>query len=155
MSPKLLVSGVVVLWLVAGCSTPAEPVVEKSSEAYRNTFDFIWESSLEELRIAWRIEKEDRATRTITTAWNTNLSPFAGKGRRDRLIVTLVGDGQAGWRATVKQDSETNNNEENPLNEKEAKWEEIPNDGGMGARFLQNLDTRLQPDERWRERLVR
>jgi hypothetical protein len=155
MSRKLLVSGVVALSFVVGCSSPPAPVVEKSSEAYRNTFDFIWESALEELRIAWRIEKEDRATRTITTGWNTNLSPFAGKGRRDRLIVSLVGDGQAGWRATAKQESETNNNEENPLDEKEAKWEEIPNDGGLAARFLQNLDTRLQPDERWRERLVR
>jgi hypothetical protein len=143
------------LLVIAGCSTTPEPTVEKSSSAYQNTFDFVWQSSVEELSIAWQIEKQDKAARAITTGWNTNLSPFSGKGRRDRLIVTLVADGRNGWRANVNQESETNNNEENPLDQKEAKWEATPNDGGLAARFLQNLDTRLQPDERWRDRLAR
>jgi hypothetical protein len=157
MRLNLGTTGVLVLATLAACESPSSTMatVEKSSSAYRNSFDFVWQSSLDELRIAWQIESEDRAKRTITTAWAVNLSPFSHLGRRDRLIVTIGGDMQSGWRATAKQESETNNNEENPLDQAKAKWEPVPNDGGLAARFLQNLDTRLQPDERWRERLER
>jgi hypothetical protein len=129
--------------------------VEKSPCAYQNSFDFVWQSALEELSGSWRIEKEDRAKRTITTAWNTQLGPFAGKGRRDRLVVQLVGGACAGWTAEAKQESEVNASEENPLDPSKAKWEESENDGALATRFLQNLDTRLKPDERWRDRLAR
>ena len=147
----------VLLLAASSCSSPEESDVNKSvsQSSYRNTFDFVWSNALDELRINFKIEKEDRAKRTITTGWNTIMSPFSQVGRRDRLTVTIVGDAQSGWKAEARQKSETNANEENPLDEKTAKWEEIPNDGGMAARFLQNLDLRLQPDERWREQLVR
>ena len=69
--------------------------------------------------------------------------------------MTLVGDNRTGWRANAKQDSQTNTNEENPLDENKAKWKEAPNDGTLAASFLQNLDTRLQPDERWRQSITR
>jgi hypothetical protein len=139
---------------LSGCSSPDPKPVEKSSTSYGNSFDFVWESATEELKTSFEIEKEDRKKRTITTAWKTIMSPFSSKGRRDRLVVTLVQTPE-GWQATARQDSETNTNEKDPLSAKEAKWEEISNDGGMAARFLQNLDMRLQPDERWRDRLTR
>jgi hypothetical protein len=141
--------------LPAWCCDEPKGTVEKSRCAYRNTFEFVWESSQEELRSNFKIESADRKTNTITTAWSTNLAPFSTQGRRDRLIVTVSGDSQSGWRASARQESETNNNEENPLDEAKAKWKTSPNDGSLAARFLQNLDTRLQPDERWRDRLAR
>lgn len=154
MRTKLAVILTIAIAVGGGCSSPDKQPVEKSSTSYDNTFDFVWESATEELKSSFEIEKADRAKRTITTGWNTNMSPFSSKGRRDRLVVTLVQSG-SGWQATVKQESEANNNEKDPLSTKEAKWEDAPNDGGMAARFLQNLDTRLQPDERWRDRLAR
>jgi hypothetical protein len=135
--------------------TKCKGTVEKSCCAYRNSFEFVWQSAQDELASSWKIEKAEQKTRTITTAWSTQMSPFSSHGRRDRLIVTIVGDNQRGWSASAKQDTQTNTNEENPLDEKKAKWEEMPNDGGLAAKFLQNLDTRLQPDERWRDRIAR
>jgi hypothetical protein len=146
-----------VLVAAAGCagSSSCESAVEKSPNAYLNSFDFVWQSALDELSGNWRIEKEDRRARTITTDWNLQLSPFAGKGRRDRLVVTISGSPAAGWQPEARQESETNMNEENPLDLKSAKWKEMANDGGLASRFLQNLDTRMRPDERWREQLDR
>jgi hypothetical protein len=129
--------------------------VEKSGCAYRNTFEFVWQAAHEELASEWKVEKEDRVKRTITTGWSTNMSPFAGQGRRNRLMVTIIEDGQNGWRATATQESQTNENEKAPLDTTKAKWETAPNDGTLAAKFLQNLDTRLQPDERWRDRIAR
>lgn len=147
------------LALFVGCKNPDESkkgCVEKSACAYANTFDFVWDSALAELKdTGWCIEKESRAAKTITTAWRTNLSPFSETGRRDRLCVTLVGDPQSGWKASAKQQTQQNNQQENPLDPKTAKWADTNSDGGYATRFLQNLDTRLQPDERWRERLTR
>jgi uncharacterized lipoprotein len=148
------------LALVVGCKTPEDDAkkccVEKSNCAYRNTFEFVWDSAKAELKESgWCIEKEDRAKKTITTGWRTNMSPFAELGRRDRLYVTLVGDPQSGWRAEAKQQSQLNTSQEDPLNPKKAEWKDAESDGGYTNKFLQNLDTRLQPDERWRDRLTR
>jgi hypothetical protein len=143
---------------VAACKSgddKIEGTVEKSQGSYRNSFDFVWQSAQDELSIAWRIEKADLKTKTITTQWNTNMSPFSRQGRRDRLVVTVSGDNQSGWRATAEQESQTNAYQKDPLNEAKAEWKELANDGGLAAKFLQNLDTRLQPDETWRDRVAR
>jgi hypothetical protein len=145
----------VFLAALPGCASENEGCVEKSSCSYRNTFDFVWESADSELRTSWQIACADKKKKTITTCWATNLSPFSSHGRRDRLVVTITGTDQCGWKAGVRQESETNTNEENPLDESKAKWSKTENDGGLAARFLQNLDTRMQPDERWRARLSR
>jgi hypothetical protein len=129
--------------------------VDKSASAYRNTFDFVWDSAKAELKDDWQIQSENRKTATITTGWRLNLAPFSKDGRRDRLLVTIVGDGQSGWRASVKQETQMNAEEESPLDTTKAKWKDTDSDGALAAKFLQNLDMRLQPDERWRDRLAR
>jgi hypothetical protein len=155
MKHLLSIAAAAMLFALAGCSSSNKAAtVEKSSETYANSFDFVWEASTEELKGNFEIEKSDRAKRTITTGWKVIMSPFSDSGRRDRLVVTLVPSG-VGWQAKAAQETQTNSNEKDPLNPKEAKWEDAPNDGGLAARFLQNLDTRLQPDERWRDRLAR
>ena len=129
----------------------------RARAAYRNTFDFVWQSAQDGAPqlVADRErgpEEEDDHDRAGTS----NLSPFSRHGRRDRLIVTIVGDGQGGWRANATQETETNKNEEDPLDEAKAKWETAAERRrSLAAKFLQNLDTRLQPDERWRDRLTR
>jgi hypothetical protein len=158
MRIRFLASVVLSFAAVWGCAKDdsSKPgTVEKSSCAYRNSFDFVFDSAETELKQGWKISEAKRSTKTITTGWATNLSPFSSQGRRDRLVVTITGDQRCGWKASAKQESETNTNELNPLDEKKAKWDAIPNDGGLAARFLQNLDARLQPDERWRDQLTR
>ena len=158
MRTTILMVTVAMAALISACQTGKDEckgTVEKSSCSYRNSFEFVWQSAQDELAGSWKIEKADQKTRTITTGWNTQMSPFSSHGRRDRLVVTISGDNQRGWSASAKQDTQTNTNEENPLDEKKAKWEELPNDGGLAAKFLQNLDMRLQPDERWRQSLTR
>jgi hypothetical protein len=134
---------------------PKGGTVEKSSCCYPNTFDFVWDSANAELLNSWQIESAKRETKTITTTWNFNLSPFSRHGGRERLIVNIVGDGKGGWRANATQQTQQNKNEEDPLDQAKAKWENTPNDGSLAAKFLQNLDTRLKPDERWRNQLTR
>jgi len=134
---------------------PKGGTVEKSSCCYPNSFDFVWESANTELLNNWQIEKADRAKKTIRTHWNTSLAPFSRHGGRDRLLVTIVGDGKGGWRANATQQTQHNKNEQDPLDEGKALWENTPNDGSLAAKFLQNLDTRLKPDERWRDQLTR
>jgi hypothetical protein len=155
MTLKTLCFSLAALFVMGSCASDKKPTIEKSSASYKNTFDFVWDSSLAELKENWEIAKADRVKKEISTKWGTNLAPFAGKGGRDRLIVTIVTDGSGGWRADVKQETQVNNNEENPLDREKAKWESVPNDGALAARFLQNLDTRLSPDERWRDKLAR
>src|SRR5262249_3605491 len=154
--PAILVAGAAALFFV-GCESGGSKgsCVEKSECSYRNTFDFVWESANAELKDSWKIASEDKCKRTITTCWKTETSPYSAFGRRDRLIVTFVGDGNCGWRASANQECQTNTNEEDPLDTKKAKWSEAPSDGALAAKFLQNLDTRLQPDERWRNQLTR
>jgi hypothetical protein len=158
MRTTILSFAVAMAALMSACNSDdskCKGTVEKSVGSYQNSFDFVWQSSQEELKSSWKIEKVDEKTRTITTEWNKNMSPFSQFGRRDRLIVTIVGDSRSGWRANAKQDSQTNTNEEDPLDEVKAKWKEVPNDGTLATKFLQNLDTRLQPDERWRQSITR
>jgi hypothetical protein len=147
------------LVFMTGCQNPDDPkkgCVEKSQCAYVNTFDFVWSAARQELtETGWCVEKENKAAKAMTTGWRTQMSPFSETGRRDRLCVTLIGDSQCGWRAEAKQQTQQNNQQKNPLDPKEAKWVDIASDGAYANRFLQNLDTRLQPDERWREQLTR
>jgi hypothetical protein len=156
MTRLLAPLGGLLLFLAPACASKEPPgTVEKGLNRYQNTFDFVWESALEELRSSWTVERADRARREITTAWVNNMAPFAGKGTRDRLVVTFSGDDRSGWQPDVRQQSQTNDNEEEPLNVEKAKWKDSSNDGGLAAKFLRNLDTRLQPDERWRDREAR
>ena len=48
-----------------------------------------------------------------------------------------------------------NTNQKAPLDREKADWKGTTSDGNLAARFLQNLDRRLRPNEAWKERRAR
>ena len=138
-------------FIPAACHS-VTPTEVKSRGAYRNGFDFVWNSAKDELKAKWRIESEDRAQRTMETEWDVNLSPLSSFGRRTRLLIRMDGNDTDGWNVSCTQESEENGNEQNPLSTKEASWSGTPNDGARAMQFLQNLDRLLSEDPGWKSR---
>ncbi len=143
------------LVLGLGCNTP-EPEEKASPDAFKVPFDFIWQSSIDELKDGgWQLATQDRTTKTIETEWNVNLSPISHTGRRARLKVTYEGTDDDGWKPKCSQETEENTNEEQPLKRDDADWSAVKNNGALASIFLQNLSRRITPNERWRDRAAR
>ncbi|MCA9319637.1 MAG: hypothetical protein KDB53_02825, partial [Planctomycetes bacterium] len=120
------------------CSTPEEPYQDEREMAYDHSFDLMWEQIQLALRKQYTIETLDEATRTITTDWNVHLAPFAESGYRTRLVVNLDGDIGA-WKVKVREDTEINTEQVNPLSAEDAEWEKSESEGGTAGRFLVSL----------------
>ncbi|HYC76659.1 MAG TPA: hypothetical protein VEI02_03425 [Planctomycetota bacterium] len=144
--------GVLLCLALAACSSGSKKPSERDGvDVYRYDFDFVWDLAQEELREWTGVAEADRERKTLTSEWETRLAPFKEKGERHRLIVTFSGDREEGWRLTAKQESESNSEQEKPLDPEEADWSSSDNDGALAARFLRNFDRRARPDESWRK----
>jgi hypothetical protein len=152
---KPLIALCVVFAVCAGCASSPVPAVESGFAKYRNSRDYLLECVREELKPLGGVASEDMQEMTITSEWQVRLSPFDREGMRNRIIVAWKGTDADGWDVTATQETEMNTNQKAPLDREKADWKGTTSDGNLAARFLQNLDRRLRPNEAWKERRAR
>ncbi len=147
---------VIILSLVAlGCASSPQPTVENGLATYKNTRAYLLDSIREELKPIGGVESEDAEVGSISSAWQVRLSPFDQMGMRTRVVVTYKGDEDAGFEVSAAQETESNTNQKAPLEGAVADWKPTSSDGNLAARFLQNLDRRLRPNDAWKNRRAR
>lgn len=156
MNRVLLAASIAFLPTVfSGCGSTPKPAEEEGGWHKKHTGEFLWEQARAAIQRRWRVESEDAAAREIVTAWDEQLAPMNTFGRRHRLTVTMEGDATKGHRLKVKQDTEQNTNQENPLSREEADWEPASSDGALAMQFLLDVERRLNPPNPLREHELR
>jgi hypothetical protein len=148
-------SALFALIVLFGCASNPVPAVESGFAKYRNSRDYLLECIREELKPLGGVASEDLEAMTLTSAWEVRLSPFDREGMRNRLVVSDKGTDAEGYDVTATQETETNTNQKSPLDREKADWKGTTSDGNLAARFLQNLDRRLRPNEAWKDRRAR
>lgn len=118
---------------------------------YRHSIDFLWQQCIESLEEQYAIAEADETTRTITTDWDVHLGVFSEKGYRTRLIVGLEGDVTDGYKVSVKEELEVNQEATNPEALSEADWSAGEADGGSASKFRIAMHRRLNPSQEWRD----
>lgn len=137
--------------LVGGCNSTGDAREETTSFKYRHTGGEMWKQLRSEVLEAWRIDSEDRLVGEITTTWDVRLHVMNRFGRRHRLKITLDGTDEEGYTVLASQETEMNTNQDNPLVESQAEWEQLDADGALAQRFLFKFHRRINPPKSWRE----
>ncbi len=138
-----------VMGVLAACSSHSnEPYEEERDVEVYHSFDLMWNQIQKALAKRYELAEVDEAGRKVTTRWNTHLAPFAEGGYRTRLIVTLTGD-VGHWKVMVREETQVNTEQENPLAAEEAEWEDSQSEGGEANRFLVALFRLLNPRRDW------
>lgn len=151
MRSILLLAALAAVIGLPACSSHPEPYEDDWEMKYMHSYDFMWDQCIAALQQQYRIEKADEESHTITTDWDEHLAVMAYQGYRTRLIVTIEGDVDEGYKVKAREEREQNAEQINPDSSAEADWEPGTADGGTLARFRIALHRRLNPKESWRE----
>jgi hypothetical protein len=114
---------------LAACSTPQADRTGQSTRGIRAPgFDAIWDVSMSVMRGAGYtpdMEASGREAKTIVSRWNTQLTQFSNKGRREQATITLheVPDRPGYWTVEANVIRQTNRNLKEPSNPIRADWD--------------------------------
>jgi uncharacterized lipoprotein len=150
-----LAAVLVLVSICSGCNSVPQTYEDDWDLKYQHSAEFMWDQVQYALNKHFEVEKADYETRKIETEWNEHLSVMSHHGYRERLLVELKGDEEAGFNVQVKEERQINTEQVNPQASSEAKWEDSEAEGGAVGKFRVALYGRLHPKESWKDEGIR
>jgi hypothetical protein len=151
---RLVLAIASVICATACLSSDPAPESKGTSFVYRHTQEFLEREALSVLSQDWPKPAPQQEPKSLLTDWRVSLSPFAEKGRRDRLRVFIEAV-EGGFKVRCEQETEINDEQEDPLSLEKADWSSAACDGAFASKFLFDLHRRIAPRETWRDADIR
>ena len=88
----------------------------------------------------------DRANMSLVSGWKIELSPWKGRGTRQRAEVSCTPVGPGRWQVETRVATQINQALARPMDYSYAEWEWVPDDGMTARILMQHIHSYFQRD---------